>query len=230
MKLIQIFVLVLLTTNLYGQYAPKAKGELIKHSHYQFDYNESHEQPNWVYYVLTSKGTDGSAERKNNFRNDSKVSTSSASTNDYKGSGYDRGHLCPAADMRNSQTAMNESFYMSNMSPQHPSFNRGIWKACEELVRNSLVDTLYIVTGPIFKDNKGTIGPNEVTIPGYYYKVMYDKRKSKMVAYVIPNEKTAKPLSSFITTVDSIESLIGVDLFHQLPDNIENELERAISN
>ena len=132
--------------------------------------------------------------------------------------------------MRNSQVAMNETFYMSNISPQHPSFNRGIWKRCEEFVRRSLVDTLYVVTGAVFGDDKGIIGINKVTVPGYFYKVIYDKRKSKMVAFIIPNEKTNKPLSSFIVTVDYVESLIGVDLFYQLPDDIENKLERIICN
>ena len=230
MKFIHLLALLLVTTNIYGQYAPKANGELVKHSHYQLDYNESHEQPNWVYYTLTRDGVDGSAERKNNFRSDVKVTSGSATTSDYKASGYDRGHLCPAADMRNSQIAMNESFYMSNMSPQHPSFNRGIWKQCEEVVRKGLVDTLYIVTGPIFSDNKGAIGANKVTIPGSYYKVVYDKRNSKMVAYVIPNQKTDLPLDHFLTTVDSVEILIGVDLFYQLPDLLENKLEMTISH
>ena len=228
MKLIQLLVLILFTQNLYAQYEPKAKGELVKHSHYQLDYNESHEQPNWVYYVLTRKGIEGKAERGNNFKSDPKVSTGSADKADYKGSGYDRGHLCPAADMRNSQIAMDESFYMSNMSPQHPSFNRGIWKRCETFVRSSLVDTLYVITGAIFRENKGTIGKNKVTVPGYFYKVIYDKRKSKMMAYVIPNEKTTKPLSSFRKSVDYIESLIGIDLFYQLPDDVEHKLEREM--
>ena len=129
--------------------------------------------------------------------------------------------------MRNSQVAMNETFYMSNISPQHPSFNRGIWKRCEEFVRRCLVDTLYVVTGAVFEDNKGMIGRNKVTVPRYFYKVIYDKRNSKMTAFVIPNEKTTKPLNSFRVSVDYVESLIGVDLFYQLQDDIEIKLERA---
>ena len=91
-------------------------------------------------------------------------------------------------------------------------------------------DTLYIVTGAIFRGNKGTIGKNKVTIPEYFYKAIYDKEKSTMVAYVISNEKTNKPLSSFRVTVDYIESLIGIDLFYQLSDDVENRLERIIYN
>ena len=90
MKFIHLLALLLVTTNIYGQYAPKANGELVKHSHYQLDYNESHEQPNWVYYTLTRDGVDGSAERKNNFRSDVKVTSGSATTSDYKASGYDQ--------------------------------------------------------------------------------------------------------------------------------------------
>jgi endonuclease G len=90
-------------------------------------------------------------KRKDNFRSDPKVKTGSAALSDYKGSGYDRGHLAPAADFKWSATAMSESFYMSNMSPQVPGFNRGIWKNIESTVRNWAVenDEIYIVTGPV---------------------------------------------------------------------------------
>jgi len=93
---------------------------------------------------------------------------------DYKNSGYDRGHLCPVAAMKLNHTSMSETFFMSNISPQEPNFNRGIWKNIEALVREWGWNTKsHVVSGPIFKDNKGSIGANKVTVPGHYYKVIY---------------------------------------------------------
>lgn len=212
---------------LFAQYEPIAKGERAKHTFYQLDYNEEHEQPNWVHYVLTKENLSGETQRTNKFKADPKVSTGSAQLTDYRGSGYDRGHLCPAADMKQSKIAMQETFYMSNMSPQHPSFNRGIWKMCEAHFRSLLNDTLYIVTGPILKKDLNSIGSNKVTIPEAYYKIAYDKKIGRMYAYVIPNKKNYEPLATFKTSVDQIEELTGIDFFYQLPDKLEHELEKA---
>lgn len=225
-RYILLSILLFLSLVLFAQYPPIAKGELTEHTFYQLDYNEAHEQSNWVHYVLIKGNILGKTKRTNNFRADTKVSTGSAQLADYKGSGYDRGHLCPAADMKQSKVAMQETFYMSNMSPQHPSFNRGVWKKCEEHFRKLLVDTLYIVTGPVLKNNIGIIGANKISIPGAYYKIAYDKGKEKMYAYVIPHKGSLAELSTFEVSVDSVEDLTGIDFFYQLPDELENELEK----
>ena len=103
------------------------------------------------------------------------VTTGSAHSSDYTKSGYDRGHLCPAADMDFNPVAMEESFFMSNISPQAPEFNRGIWKDLETEVRNwaKKEKKIYVVTGPVFRDNKGTIGEDKVTVPGYFFKISF---------------------------------------------------------
>lgn len=128
-----------------------------------------------MYYQLTPELINGSQARTDDFRADPAVSTGSASLDDYKGSGYDRGHLCPAADMALNKTSMSESFFLSNMSPQVAGFNRGKWSSVEDQVRKWTLefDGLDVATGPIFKDNLGTIGTDKVTVPGYYYKVLY---------------------------------------------------------
>ncbi|MFI3327694.1 MAG: DNA/RNA non-specific endonuclease [Rikenellaceae bacterium] len=224
-------IALLSTTIVEAKYTPKSTGELIVHTHFSLDYNEHHEQPNWVYYTLTKENLSGGEERSNSFKADPKVSTGSAVTADYAKSGYDRGHLCPAADMTQSQTAMRETFYMSNMSPQAPSCNRGIWKTSETYVRNLVaeptnkIDTLYIVTGPIFNNNMGAIGANNVTIPGAYYKVAYSPQISKMWAFIIPNEKSDNTLEFFRTTVDEVELQTGIDLYYQLPPKLQEQLE-----
>jgi len=185
-----------------------------------------------VYYQLESSYLKGNVKRKNNFRADPSVRTGSATLADYKKSGYDRGHLCPAAAMKLNEKAMSETFLMSNMSPQKPYFNRGVWKKLEAQVRKwaCAENMVYVVTGPVFKNNMGAIGKNKVTIPGYYYKVLYDATGSKkMIAFLLPNKKSAAPLQSFVVSVDKIEKITGIDFFSQLNDDVENRLEKVSS-
>jgi endonuclease G len=205
-------------------------GQVVKHTYYVLSYSEVHEQPEWVYYKLTASFVKGAVSRTDDFRPDPMVSTGSAQLYDYKGSGYDRGHLCPAGDMKLSRQAMSETFFMSNMSPQEPSFNRGIWKNLEATVRNWAVQEgeIYVVTGGILSEAKGKIGTNGVTVPGYYYKVVYDPTgDKKMIALVLPNEKGTRPLQSYVVSVDKVEELTGIDFFPELADDIENRLESS---
>lgn len=207
---------------------PVVRGQLVSHTYYALDYCEEHEQAWWVFYRLTSESINGAAKRKDDFRADPMVTSGSASLADYKGSGYDRGHLCPAADMKLNDLSMSETFFLSNMSPQTPAFNQGIWNNLEDLVRNFCLanDSLYIVTGPVFKNNIGSIGSDSVTIPGYYYKVLYNPSGTqRMLAFVLPNEKRSDDFSVFTLTVDSLEQLTGIDFFPGLPDDLENRLE-----
>ena len=203
--------------------------EIVRHSAYTLGYSEQHEQARWVAYELTSAELDGHAKRKDDFRSDPSVSTGSASLVDYRGSGYDRGHLAPAADMKLSSTYMSESFFMSNMSPQLPGFNRGIWKNLEAVVRKMSIanQSIHIVTGPILSSNKGSIGTNQVTIPRFYYKVIldYTAPEFKAIGFIIANEASNQPLSSYATTVDRIEERTGLDFFSGLPDDLETLLE-----
>ena len=136
----KIFILLsLIPTLIFSQafidFLPTNNGELVHHPYYSHSYSEQYEQAEWVFYEIKKERVLGLVRRTDNFRSDEKISTNSATLSDYKGSGYDRGHLAPAGDMSFNYTAMSESFYMSNMSPQHPSFNRGIWKMLESLVR-----------------------------------------------------------------------------------------------
>lgn len=215
---------------------PKENEQIIKHFAYTLSYNEYYEQANWVAYELTDIETISHFERTNKFIVDDLVKTGSATNDDYKKSGYDRGHLAPAGDMSWSEQAMKESFYYSNMSPQNPSFNRGIWKKAEELTREWAIEnkSLYIVTGPILKKDLPTIGPNKVSIPNYYYKAIldYSEPEIKAIAFLIPNKPSKELLQNFTVSIDSLEHLSGHDFYYQLPDSIENKLEKnsIISN
>ncbi len=207
----------------------KGNSSYVSHTGFSYSYNEAHEQANWVAYELTAEELIGEAERSDNFKEDPTVTTGSASIADYRKSGYDRGHLAPAADMRWSETAMDESFYFSNMSPQVPSFNRGIWKKLEEQVREWAEENgaVYVITGGILEEWLPKIGENGVSVPNYYYKVVLDYREPdlKAIAFLMKNEGSKEPLSSFVVPINRIEELTGINFFHKLPDAIEEQLE-----
>jgi len=165
-KMIRLLLLLIPFVSFGQDYLPKSNREIINHTYYSLSYSEKHEQAEWVYYKLTPQMINGNIERTDDFRSDPYVRTGSASKSDYYKSGYDRGHLAPAGDMKISQKAMSESFYRSNMSPQTPSFNRGGWKNLESLIRSWVIAEreIHIITGGIFQNKLGRIGTNEVTI------------------------------------------------------------------
>jgi len=210
---------------------PSGAGQIVDRDGYAFCYSEKHEQPLWVSYKLTKNEVlNKIAKRKNNFRKDPDIKTGSSTLADYRKSGYDRGHLAPAGDMTWSKKAMSESFYLSNMSPQVPGLNRGIWKKLESTVRKWAVSrgSVYVITGPIILPKHRTIGPNKVSIPQSYYKIVVDVARKQAIAFIIPNQKTPKKLFEFSVSIDKIESITGLDFCSKLEDTEENELESKI--
>jgi len=211
--------------------APKEGVELVRHTYYSVGYVHEWGQSAWSAYKLTAGMLHKRQSRSDNFMEDYSVSTGTPFPGDYMSSGYDRGHLCPAGDMTFSALAMKETFYMSNMSPQLPEFNRGIWKKLEDLIRQwaRSEKELYIVTGPVIKPGYTQIGyMNLVAVPQYFYKVVLDYRgaNKKAIGFILPNEGSKAPLSMFAVSVDSVESVTGLDFFPNLPDEEEIELER----
>ena len=207
---------------------------IVEREGYALGYREEHEQPVWVQYILTDREVvEKVAKRAGKFRADPAILTGSATPGDYRKSGYDRGHLAPAADMAFSAKTMSESFYMSNISPQTPQFNRGVWSRLERQVRRFALreKRLVVVTGPILPEVKlRTIGVNRVTVPDLYYKVIYDTTPpEKMIAFVLPNEKSFADLRSFAVPVDRVEELTGLDFFRDLPEPLQRTLESSIS-
>ena len=228
-----IFISLALTSPLE---LPKinSNDEIISHSYFTLSYNENHEQANWVAYKLTRNMIEnGSYSRTNNYRPDYKVKNSSSQLSDYKYSDYDKGHLCPASDMKISKTGMSESFFMSNISPQNPSFNKGIWKTLEGTVRTWAINNeeIYIVTGPILTNVMGSIGSNSVSVPKYFYKVIlaYNQPEIKGIGFIIENKKGELSLTSYAVSIDDVEKITGIDFFPLLPDEIENHVESFFS-
>lgn len=208
---------------------------IINREGYALGYIEHHEQPAWVIYKLTAEeATTKATKRSNKFKADPEIPTGSATPADYYRSGYDRGHLAPAADMAFSVKTMEDSFYMSNMSPQKPQFNRGIWKDLETKVRNFAIKEgeIYVVTGPILppKEKTITIGDNHVTVPERYYKVVYDLTPpQKMIGFILPNAGSDKDIFDYAVTVDAVEEATGLDFFSVLPKEKQEELESKVN-
>lgn len=232
-KLLFCSALLLLPILLLGQdlrYAPQNKGVLIENTYYCLDFNEEHKQPNWVYYMLTQSHFTGKAARSSTFKDCKQGGVESAKQSDYKGSGYDKGHLCPAADMTLSTEAMKETFQMWNVSPQVPAFNRGRWANLEALVRGYIKtesDTLFVVTGPVFISNQGTIGKSNVTVPSYFYKVVYSPTRGG-IGFLMPNQRISSKLQSWQTSIELIEVLTGIDFFPQLPKEVQAKIESQV--
>lgn len=203
---------------------------IIKHAGFTLNYAETFEQAAWVAYELTGLETYAKFKRSDKFMPDPAIKTKSADHADYAGSGYDRGHLAPAADMGWSLSTMKESFYYSNMSPQNKSFNRGIWKNLENQVRvwAREYEAVYVVTGPVLTPDLPVIGPNKVAVPDYYYKVILDYTlpEKKAIGFILPNLPSKNSLTEYAVSIDSVEVVTGINFFHQLADEEENLLER----
>lgn len=216
------------------------------YEYYSLCYRESYEQAEWSAYCLTDEHLVKNAGRSDDFRADPKISTGSATPDDYKKTGYDRGHLSPAADFAFDKTAMSETFYMTNMSPQTGSFNRGIWKDLESTVRNwaKKFGRVYVVSGPILEKNAGgykSIGTNNVSVPEYYYKVilapLYEDENDKntpddakniaAIGFIFPNQKCTDTIFNYAVTVAEVEKRTGIDFFYELEDTAEKAAESA---
>ena len=213
---------------------PKVKpnDQIIYHTAYTLSYNTTYHVANWVAYELTAEETVPMVKRNDHFIPDPLLQSGPVSNADYKGSGYDKGHLAPSADMCFSFQAMAESFYLSNMSPQEPGFNRGIWSKLEGQVRQWAKDdkAVFVVTGTVLTSGLPTIGANRITVPGYFYKVILDYTgpEIKGIGFILPNEGSQQPLQHFAVTIDSVEKFTGSDFFYQLPEDQERIIESTV--
>lgn len=207
--------------------------QIVHHEGYSLSYSEAHEQAEWVAYELKKSHLSKTKHERPYFEVDKAVETGAAHWRNYKKSGYDRGHLCPAGDRRYTKFAHDETFLTSNISPQEHKFNAGIWNTLEQKVRYwaSKYDGVFVVTGGVLKGNMKTIGEEDVSVPNQFYKVLIDNNsgKTKMIAFLVPHENSSKPLYEFVVSVDKIEKLTGIDFFPQLDDALENKLEASSS-
>lgn len=203
--------------------------QIIHHTGYIVSYNKDLKLPNWISYELTREETKGKEKRSNRFITDPLVKGLIATNADYARSGYDKGHMAPAADMKWSPQAMEASFYFSNICPQHPQLNRRGWKKLEEKIRDwAITDSaIIIICGPIITKQPKTIGKNKVAVPQQFFKVVLSPfaKPMRAIGFLFNNRQAVEPLSTYAVTIDSIERLTNMDFFAPLPDEIENKIE-----
>ena len=207
--------------------------QIVRHNGYILSYNEKHEQAEWVAHSLSKDDIQYIKRKRPYFIKDPKVKTISADWKNYKKSGYDKGHLCPAGDKRYTKEAHDETFYTSNISPQEHSFNAGIWNKLEQKTRYwaKKYNHLYVITGGVLEKGLKTIGKEKVSVPNYFYKVLldYTKPEIKAIAFLMPHEESNRPLYEFVISIDELEEKTGIDFFPELPDAIEKKLEASKS-
>lgn len=216
----------------YTRYGiPGDKGDLLCRTGYALAHNPQRKTPDWVAEHLTREKAIKSLPRSDDFRPDPDLEPGArAELKDYKGSGYARGHMAPAADMRWSKDAMSESFLLSNMAPQiGPGMNSGIWSRLEDRVREWAIKrgALYIYTGPIYaQEDPKTIGPGKVAVPTHLYKIVFDPVRVEAIAFIMENKslKTAD-MPKYIETIDEIEEKTGLDFLSTLSDDVQKLVE-----
>jgi len=222
---------------------PGKEGELVKHKALALSYSEEHEMASWVAHIILDDVAEGRTTRTNDFRIDEMVSTGSSEEADYflksknstdeweyDGYGYDRGHLAPSADFRWNQLALSESYFYSNMTPQHPDFNRGAWAELESYIRGYAIENrvdLYVVTGPVLTDDTPKVerSINGMSLPHRHYKVVLDLENERAIGFLMPNGPCEKPIEAYALSVNEIEEITELDFFQGVPDEMEEKLE-----
>jgi len=205
--------------------------QIVIHDTYTLSYAEEYEQAEWVAYELKQNDISNANFVRPFFIEDKQVQTGSADWRNYKKSGYDKGHLCPAGDRKFSKKAFDETFLTSNISPQKHDFNDGIWNRLEQKIRYwaTKYNGIYVVTGGVLESGLATIGNENVAVPKYFYKVVLDEDNGKfrMIGFLVPAVDSDKPLYEFVVSVDEIERRTGIDFFPKLGDTTENRLEKS---
>ncbi len=210
------------------KYETSRGGQLIVHTGYTVQYDADFKTPQWVAWSLTAEQAQGTVPREKDFYPDPDVKGAKAYTKDYSNSGYDRGHMAPAGDMKWSASAMKESFYLSNVCPQNRNLNRGDWKELEELERDWALShgVVNIAAGPIYYTSTPTrIGNNKVAVPDAFFKVILVDYPDAPKAYgfIFKNEAGSHPLTSYQRSVNEVEEATGMDFFPGLSEKIESQ-------
>lgn len=218
-------------------------GEIIVHKAMVLAYDEDHEMAKWVAHIIIKDVITGRTSRTDDFRTDPLIKTGSAEELDYfiktpttegdftyEGFGYDRGHLAPSADFRWDEQALSESYFYSNMTPQHPDFNRLAWAEAEQYVRDYVIRNnveVYVVTGPVLHSGLPKIerSKNGISIPEKHFKVVMDQTNKRGVAFLMDNAKATLPVENYMVPIDEVEKLTGYNFFPALDLDDEKTIE-----
>ncbi len=204
--------------------------EILTYPGFTVSFNSEYHQPNYVAWELTGEEARSQKEkRSNNFAPDLTVE-GCPTLDDYRGSGFDRGHMAPSGDMKWSKDAMESCFLLTNMSPQSHELNQGSWRSLEEKCRDWAArdSAIVIVCGPVFSDSPSlTIGQTGVAVPDRYFKVVLAPfaNPPRAIGFVMPNGKVPGGMQATVVSVDEVEDITGFDFFSSLPDDIEAKVE-----
>ena len=218
------------------------QSQILQYTGHTLSYNSSTRLPNWVAYELTREEAHGNNPRNGTFEQDPQARGPQANRDDYRNSGWDRGHMAPAGDMKWSTDAMEDTYYFTNICPQNHELNTGDWNDLEIQCRKwaKKYGSVYIVSGPIVTDNThGKLGRSKIVIPDKFFKVLLTRKNGEYhgVGFIFHNPPKRdsrlstqpgpnRPLETYATTIDEVEAATGLDFFHLLPDNVENKVEQ----
>ena len=203
---------------------------ILQRMGYTVSYNPETKIPNWVAWHLTAEHADGEVRRfSGGYFEDVDVPKPRATQDDYYGSEWSHGHMCPAGDNKWDRKAMKETFLLTNMCPQDRGLNSGLWNRIEMDCRRWAREygDVYIVCGPVLLNGEHeTIGENRVVVPEAFFKVILCLQGTpKAIGYIVRNSEGKKRRDQFINSVDEVERITGMDFFPALPDSIENKVE-----
>lgn len=213
---------------------PKAlSSTLLYYTAFTVSYNPNTRQPDWVSYTLTAEeveATKHTPKMPRNFMPDPNLNLPQATNEDYRGSGWVRGHMARRQDMKWSEQAVMECDYFTNICPQNSDMNNGVWHQIENLARKLAVryDSVQVVCGPVFlSDTPQTIGANKVHIPHLFFKAFLIRKTNSYytIAFLCPNKEDLASVTDVICSVNTIESLVGLNLFEFLDDREEEIVE-----
>lgn len=231
--IVSVFLMILVGKSVVCQdfkmLLPEA-GELEKvynYTNHSLSYNTSYRLCSWVSYKLSANQI-GNEDVTIKMTSDPNITFRAAEKKDYKKSGYEAAQFMSSVSVANNKKALEESFYLSNFMPVKPAFNKFVWKGLDELISYWAKDgDLQIITGPVLTESPyATIGDNKVIVPKTVYKIVYSPSKQEAVGFLIKSTVARGAFNTFVKPIDEIEEITGIDFLHELPDDIENEIEK----
>lgn len=208
---------------------------ILEYEGFSLSYNPRFKIPDWVEYELTAEETEGAYSRKGkNFRQDEAARVPQADSEDYRGSGWSRGHMAPAGDFKWSDSALWDTFFYTNCCPQDAGLNTGKWNSLEIKVRQwaRTFGAVDVVTGPVVGGNRhGSIGAGRVVVPDAFFKAVMARTPEGAVAiaFVLRNGPDNGSLQSSALSVDELEELTGLDFFFWVKKSVERRAEASFS-
>ncbi len=205
--------------------------QTIHHIAFSLSYNSSYLQPSWVAYKVTKSQVNEEEDMRGKYIADPEVNTRSGSKKDYKEGGYLMAQYVNYLDVKQFPDAVDETFYMTNITPMKLAFYNHIWCKTEKLIRlwTAENDGFYVICGPILTESPfPTIGENNISIPKRYYKAIYDPKNQKAIGFIFKNGMSSGTIKSFAVSVDEIEKETGIDMFPSLDDELENQIESKL--